>query len=331
MDVPSSTALKSPSTADVSSFRATANTATLPPIPSKTGTVTVNGNTMTDAQKAAAGALRIDASAPPTTYDGMYVGSDGYAYPPEKFNVTEVPPFQPTNPVSNPPPTTYFTNGINTPPLGAMTGAQDLANHTGTNVVPIYNATEGMGIDVLQTGLDRIGLGSNKAANTLADAISADLDAGRQVNVVGYSQGGAVVSHALQMVDQRIRDANGGWLGNLPVIGDDNRRARESMLSNVNVVGIASAGKDFPAGPQYNFYVNQQDPVPNWLGAHEPNLIPDAVTNALAATSPLFAFINGGGAGFNAPGAQIHTFDDPAQGGFTPHDLNTYFEHIQSQ
>jgi hypothetical protein len=293
--------------------------------------VTVNGNTMTDAQKAAAGALKIDESAPANKYDGMYVGSDGYAYPPEKFNVTQVPPFEPANPVSNPPPTTYFTNGISTDPKGAMSSAQDLANHTGTNVVPIYNATEGTVTDILQTGLDRINLGDNKAANTLADAIYADLNAGRKVNVVGYSQGGAIVSHALQAVDQRIKDDNGGFFGNLPIIGDENIKARERMLSNVNVVGIAGAGKNFPAGPEYSFYVNKQDPVPNWLGVHEPNLLTDTVTAALTAQFPFLAAINGGGAGFNAPGAKIYTFDDPAQGDFTPHNLDTYFKHIQSQ
>ncbi|MDC0707136.1 PE-PPE domain-containing protein [Stigmatella sp. ncwal1] len=305
--------------------------ATEPPIPSNTGTVQVRGNTMTDVQKTEAGALRIDSSAPPSTYDGMYVGADGYAYPPDKFDVTQVPPFQPSNPVASPTPTTYFTNGINTPPAGAISGAQALANHTGTNVVPIYNATEGQNNDVFQTGQDRINWGDNKAVNTLANAISADLEAGRKVNVVGYSQGGAIVSHALNKVDQRIIDSQGGWISNLPVFGDGNRQAREQILSNVNVVGIAGAGKNFPAGPQYNFYVNKQDPVPNWLGVHEPNGVPDTVTNVLTGSSPLLWAINGGGAGFNAPGAQIHTFDDPAQGWPSNHGLDTYFRHIQTQ
>ncbi|SES88355.1 PE-PPE domain-containing protein [Stigmatella erecta] len=307
------------------------STATEPPIPSNTGTVQVRGNTMTDAQKTAAGALRIDSAAPASTYDGMYVGADGYAYPPGKFDVTQVPPFEPANPVASPTPTTYFTNGINTPPAGAISAAQDLANHTGTNVVPIYNATEGQNNDVLQTGQDRINWGDNKAVDTLANAISADLEAGRKVNVVGYSQGGAIVSHALNRVDQRIIDSQGGWTSNLPVFGDGNRREREQILSNVNVVGIAGAGKNFPAGPQYNFYVNQQDPVPNWLGVHEPNGVPDTVTNIVTGSSPLAWLINGGGAGFNAPGAQIHTFNDPAQGWPSNHGLDTYFRHIQTQ
>lgn len=313
-------------------LRATANAAaTLPPLPSRTGTVTVTGNTMTDADKLKAGALKIDESAPPKTYDGMYLGSDGFAYPPDKFNVTQVPPFTPTNPISNPPPTTYFTNGINTDSKGARVGAQELANQTGTNVVPIYNSTEGMPTDILQTGLDRINLGDNKAADTLANAIYSDLKAGRQVNVVGYSQGGAIVSHALEMVDSRIKDDHGGFFGNLPFFGNDNIKARESLLSNVNVVGLAGAGKNFPAGPQYTFYVNKQDPVPNWLGVHELNPVTDSVTAGLTVQFPWLAAINGGGAGFNAPGAKIYTFDDPAQGDFTPHNLDTYLGHIQSR
>ncbi|HYI02249.1 PE-PPE domain-containing protein [Hyalangium sp.] len=303
----------------------------MPPIPSFTDTVTVTGNTLTHEEKIAAGAVQIDKNMPPSTYDGMYIGADNYAYPPDKFKVTDVPPFEPSNPLSDPPPTTYYVNGINTDTAGVVAGAQELANHTGTNVVPIYNATEGIPGDVAQVAQDRIGVGENKAADTLTDLIMADLENGKQVNVVGYSQGAAIVSRVLQEVDKRLADAQGGgWLGNLPFIGDEDRRAREEILGNINVVGIGGAGKNFPAGPEYTFYVNKQDPFANWLGVHPFNPVTDGITAAATVLIPGVGLLNGGGPGYSAPGATVHVIDevgDPNED-FSPHLLDTYFDHI---
>jgi hypothetical protein len=301
-----------------------------PPPPSFTDTVTVTGNTLTDEEKIAAGAVKIEEGKPPATYDGMYIGSDGWAYPPDKFKVTDVPPFAPSNPLSDPPPTTYYVNGINTLPGGAMKGAQDLANHTGTNVVPIYNATEGQDADVAQVAMDRIGVGENEAADTLTDLIMADLENGKQVNVVGYSQGAAIVSRVLQEVDRRIAaDQGGGVWENLPVVGED-RKAREQIMGNINVVGIGGAGKNFPAGPQYTFYVNKQDPFANWLGVHPFNPVTDGATAAATVLFPWVAPLNGGGPGYSAPGATVHVIDeagDPNEP-YSPHMLDTYFDHM---
>ena len=221
-----------------------------PPLPSFTGTVTVQGH-LSEAEKLARGALPIapDASREEANrYDGMYIGSDGFAYAPDKFSVTEVPPFTPSTPLSNPPPTTYFVNGINTLPQGVLSAGK-LAARTGTQVVPIYNATEGMGPDVVQTAKDRLDIGTNKAAETLTRRISEDLGNGYKVNVVGYSQGSAIVSRVLHDVSDQLPATS-----------------REQRMSQINMLGIGGAGKSFPPGPQYNFYVNKQDIVPNYLG-----------------------------------------------------------------
>lgn len=69
-----------------------------------------------------------------------------------------MPPFTPDKPVSNPPPTTYYVNGILTEPLGdehAAGEAQKLANKTGTNVgtdIPSAILSEIPGVELLNGG-----------------------------------------------------------------------------------------------------------------------------------------------------------------------------------
>lgn len=277
-------------------------TAPAPPI---TGN-TITSSPLSDADKVARGALKVDGKADPKTYDGMYLGADGYAYPPSQFKSSEVPPFEPSSGKAGA--VSYFTNGIGSDTSETVKEARQVANLTGTNVVPIYNATEGAISDVIQTAEDRANLGDDKAADTLANAVKADLAAGKNVNVIAYSQGGAIASHALQMLNQSL---------------PGNADAHAQQLSHVNVVGLASAGKNYPKGPQYTFYANQSDPVPNWLGVHELNPVTDLV-NGIAGAIPGVNVLNGGGAGYVAPGAKVYTFDDANQ----PHGLGTYVSHI---
>lgn len=311
-----------------------AGNANLPPVQSNTGTVQAGTVTLDEATKVARGALKVDANADPKSYDGMYLGSDGYAYPPDAFSISEVPPFKPQKPVASPTPTTYHVNGILTKPQDDMGEAQKLANETGTNVVPIYNATEGLPADVAQTGLDRLGLGNNKAAQTLADAVYNDLQAGKKVNVTGYSQGGAVVSSALRAVDHRVKEDMGGFWGNLPVFGEGNRQKREALLGNINVSTFAGAGKTFPDGPKYTFYVNKQDPVPTWLGTHEFNPVTDIVTGIVSGLFPSIGIINGGPSTQAPKGATVHTFDSAGTNEDVfnvdgKHGINTYLNNIR--
>ncbi|HYH99204.1 PE-PPE domain-containing protein [Hyalangium sp.] len=231
-------------------------------------------------------ALLVDRSKPAKTYDGMYIGADGYAYPPDKFKASEVPPFKPNPPVAQPAPTQYYVNGILTEatddrPRGADGSfqnnevsiqadgeAQKIANATGTNVVLIYNATEGEAADFVQATNDVLLTegSSNPAADTLANAIYEDVKAGRQVSVTGYSQGAAITARALHQVRDRLYNDTGGVLGHLPVVGDENRRALDRMMGQIKVTTFAGAGANFPDGPSYDHYVNSKDPVPNFAG-----------------------------------------------------------------
>jgi hypothetical protein len=142
------------------------------------------------------------------------------------------------------------------------------------------------------------------------------------------------VAHALRQVDDRIAKDNGGFFGNLPVIGDDNRRKRETLLGNVNVTSIAGAGKTFPDGPRYNFYVNNQDPVPTGLGSHGFNPVTDIASTAAAVLFPIIGVLNGGSSLQVPRGGRIHPFDasgtDPRLFSVDGrHGFNTYLSNIQ--
>lgn len=253
-------------------------------------------------------------------YDGMYIGSDGYAYPADQYDPSEVPPFKPNNPpVPQPAPTQYYVNGILTQPAEATFNdpnsnqadgeAQKLANATGTNVVLIYNATEGFNADAAQTFADANDFGDDPAYKTLARAITKDVTEGREVRVTGYSQGGAIVSHALHEVSRQVYEATGGIPGHLPVIGEDNRRKYDDMMKLIHVTTFGGAGFNFPDGPSYDHYVNSQDPVPTLIGG-------------VGGVAGLFAH----------PGrdARIHTFTDDGLPGANlfsadgPHGLKQY-------
>lgn len=304
----------------------------IPPMPSFGDTIVAGQvSWSTDEAKIARGALKIDPKTP-GKYDGMYIGADGWAYPPSKFKASEVPPFRPEHRRSEPTPTTYYVNGLYTwpdapPDIGHVSSdaqvangeAQQVADKTGTNVVLIYNATsKDKFLDGFQTAMDRMVVGDNPAVDTLADAIYADLKAGKKVNVEGYSQGGAIASYALQKVDGRLSKENAD---------------RTKLLSNVNVVTFGGAGKDFPDGPKYTFYVNHADPIPTWFGAHAWNPGSDLTESILEAWAPWLLVVNHGLPFFQAKGACVFTFDDPGTSKDTlnvdgTHGINTYFRNI---
>ena len=101
---------QSPQSTDPLNVRADPNGANKPAIPSHPNTVQAGTVPLDEQTKQTRGAVKIepgpDGKLDPTKYDGFYVGADGYAYPPQKFSISEVPPFKPEKPVATPPPTT---------------------------------------------------------------------------------------------------------------------------------------------------------------------------------------------------------------------------------
>ncbi|UQA55600.1 hypothetical protein [Polyangium aurulentum] len=128
--------------------------------------------------------------------------------------------------------TIFYVNGIKTPHQTHCNTLKQIGDMTCANVVGIYNATEGAAKDALQTGRDRALIdqakagrqslahdGRNPAVDTVSDLVTRETRAGRPVEIMAHSQGGAVTS--LGLYDARNQLAAGpppkGSLGNVKV------------------------------------------------------------------------------------------------------------------
>jgi hypothetical protein len=127
-------------------------------------------------------------SKPDRLFDGQLVGSRGQTFPPGT-PLGQIPGVTPKdNP--NPSKTILYVNGIMTPMDGQVQEMQAIADTAGAKVVGIHNSTQGLVTDLAQCVEDKLDKGSNPAVDTLADTLYSELKAGRDVHLMGYSQGG---------------------------------------------------------------------------------------------------------------------------------------------
>ena len=252
---------------------------------------------------------------PDRQFDGMLVGSGDDTFPPGT-PLDQIPAVTPTNshqisPRSNrhddAGKTVLYVNGIVTNLEDQGREMQDIANATGMNVIGIHNSTEGAGADIAQSVDDKLAMvrdlasdltgkpakGTNPAVDTLADTMYTELKAGRDVHVMGYSQGALITARALRDVANRLRIEDG-----LP------QAQIEQLMSRINVETFGGAGAIFPDGPNYVHYVNKKDVVPELFG----------LGNTLS---------------YPGRGAVVHEFSEGKSGQFaTAHDLDdSYLPH----
>jgi hypothetical protein len=138
---------------------------------------------------------------------------------------------------------------------------QWIADRADAKVIGIHNATEGGGADFIQCAADKLDKGRNPAVDTLADTIYAELKAGRDVHLMGYSQGALITARALKDVANRLRIEDG--LSQAQV---------EQVMSRLKVETFGGAAAVYPNGPQYVHYVNDKDFVPNAFGLGLPEI-----------------------------------------------------------
>jgi hypothetical protein len=235
-------------------------------------------------------------SKPDRMFDGQLVGTQGQTFPPGT-PLSQIPGVTPKgNP--NPSETILYVNGIMTPLDGQLHEMQAIADTSGAKVVGIHNSTQGLVTDLAQCVGDKLDKGSNPAVDTLADTLYSELKAGRNVHLMGYSQGGLITARALFDVQQRLRLEDG--LSQSQV---------EQVMSRLNVETFGAASTRYPDGPNYVHYVNNADPVPTLTG--------------LGGSVDPLAFLKDAG-----KGAVVHRFTD---GNFNPisnHMLDTlYMKH----
>ncbi|NTX07895.1 hypothetical protein HUA74_39275 [Myxococcus sp. CA051A] len=234
-----------------------ANTVATPavqPTAQRTGAV-VDGfdSAKTTNTVAAAQVFTAPAGSKDKVYDGKLVGAGGQTFEPGT-PLSDIPAFTPKN-NPNATATLIYTNGMRTEKDKQARELQALADETGMRTIGVHNSTEGTVGDLLQAVKDKLGKGTNPAVDTLADAVYGELKAGRDVHLVGYSQGGLITSRALSDVARRLRIEDGM-----------SPEQVQQTMSKLNVETFAAAACTYPDGPNYVHYINNRDAVPTLFG-----------------------------------------------------------------
>lgn len=233
---------------------------------------------------------------PDRMFDGQFVGPQGQTFPPGT-PLGQLPGVTPKN-NPNPSQTILYVNGIMTPMDGQLKEMQSIAETSGAKVVGIHNATQGLVTDLAQCVTDKLDKGSNPAVDTLADTVYSELKAGRDVHLMGYSQGGLITARALFDVEKRLR------------LEDGMSKAQvEQLMSHLQVETFGAASTKYPDGPQYVHYVNNADVVPTLTG--------------LGGSVDPLDFLKDAG-----KGAVVHRFTDGNLNPISNHMLDTlYMKH----
>ncbi|PTL84549.1 hypothetical protein [Vitiosangium sp. GDMCC 1.1324] len=229
-------------------------------------------------------------------FDGQFVGAGGQTFPPGT-PLSQIPGVTPRN-NPNPTKTVIYLNGIMTDKAGQSSDLQAIADKTGAKAVGIHNSTEGFFTDLAQCVKDKLDKGTNPAVDTLADTLYSELKAGRDVQLMGYSQGGLITARALFDVERRLRIEDGMSKGDT-----------EKLMSKLSVETFGAASTKYPDGPKYVHYVNNRDIVPTFTG--------------LGGSVDPLAFLKDAG-----KGAVVHRFGDGGLNVVGNHSLqDMYLKH----
>jgi hypothetical protein len=233
---------------------------------------------------------------PDRMFDGQFVGTQGQTFPPGT-PLSTIPGVTPKN-NPNPSETILYVNGIMTPKEGQLSEMQSIAETSGAKVIGIHNSTQGLVGDLAQSLGDKMDKGSNPAVDTLADTLYSELKAGRDVHLMGYSQGGLITARALFDVERRLRIEDGMSKADV-----------EKAMSKLKVETFGAASTKYPDGPQYVHYINNADAVPTLTG--------------LGGSVDPLAFLKDAG-----KGAVVHRFTDGNLNLISNHMLDTmYMKH----
>jgi hypothetical protein len=233
---------------------------------------------------------------PDAKYDGQYVGAGGKTYP-ASTPLADVPPVEPKGGKKNNE-VIIYTNGINTTKDTQAASLQDIADTTGSEVIGVHNSTNGMAADLEQCVLDKADKGNNPAVNTLADTVYSQLKAGKDVHLMGHSQGGLITARALDHVQQRLMMEDGM-----------SKSQAEQAMSHIKGETFGAASMHYPDGPQYVHYINRADLVPDLTG------LGAAGATWNPAVDP-------------GKGAQVHYFNSPHLNPIASHNFDdVYLKH----
>ncbi|WNG43336.1 hypothetical protein F0U60_03920 [Archangium minus] len=229
-------------------------------------------------------------------HDGQFVGAGGQTFPPGT-PLSQIPGVTPRN-NPNPDKTIIYVNGILTPKEAQSSDLQAIADKANAKAIGIHNSTEGVITDLAQCVKDKLDKGTNPAVDTLADTVYAELKAGREVHLMGYSQGGLITARALFDVQRRLRIEDGL-----------SKADTEKLMSKLNVETFGAASTKYPDGPKYVHYINNRDLVPTLTG--------------LGGSVDPLKFLKDAG-----KGAVVHRFGDGGLNVVANHNFQeTYMKH----
>ncbi|NVJ25211.1 hypothetical protein HUW62_28700 [Myxococcus sp. AM011] len=192
-------------------------------------------------------------SKPDRVNDGKLMGAKGQTFAPGT-PLKDIPGVTPQN-NPNPSKTILYVNGIMTPAANQLSEMKTIAEKADARVIGIHNATQGIVADLAQCLGDKLDKGTNPAVDTLADTVYGELKAGREVHLMGYSQGGLITARALFDVERRLRIEDGMSPAQV-----------EKAMSKLSVETFGAASTKYPDGPKYVHYINNADAVPTLTG-----------------------------------------------------------------
>ncbi|QSQ13158.1 hypothetical protein [Myxococcus landrumensis] len=228
--------------------------------------------------------------------DGLFMGANGQTFPPGT-PLKDIPGVTPPG-NANPSKTILYVNGILTTASAQMDEMKAIAQTSGARVVGIHNSTQGIVSDLAECVGDKLDKGKNPAVDTLADTVYTELKAGREVHLMGYSQGGLITARALNDVQRRLRIEDG--MSSAQV---------EKLMGKLSVETFGAASTRYPDGPQYVHYINNRDAVP--------------VVAGLGGSVDPLAFAKDAG-----KGAVVHRFSEGGLNLLDNHMLNiSYLKH----
>lgn len=194
--------------------------------------------------------------------DGHLLGDSGRLYGPGSGTAWLVPGIKPDN-GKTPTEKVFSINGIMTRGTKQRADSQAIANATGTEVIGIRNATEGMLRDVVQCVTDFFGLAKNAAVDTAARVILEGIQRNEpHINFAVHSQGAIILSRAVGIAQEALR-AKG-------------RSPEEivQLMHRVRVLDLAGAPWRFVPGPKFLHVINNLDAIPRVAGIGLPGVNP---------------------------------------------------------
>jgi len=166
-----------------------------------------------------------------------------------------------------------YVNGINNDKGDQGFTMRGVADATGSPVIGIHNATEGMEADLDQCLSDKNDIGKNPAVDTLTKTVLSELRHNRTVHIIGHSQGGLIAARALFRVETQLyKAARAEGLSR-----EDARIKTTRQMTKINVETFGAASTGYPNGPRYVHYINDCDNVPLRFGLNDkenPNIAP---------------------------------------------------------